>query len=130
MRLRLGPVAAARSGARLKAETSHSFLPPAEMVGKLVTQGPLYLAGKQVAVMAEVTLQGVAIDDDSILVAFARDTVSKVLAVSVYVGTEIGDHDRDVREYLLELVGQPINRIGDQGFELVELRGIGHGLQQ
>jgi hypothetical protein len=96
------------------------------MVGKLVTQGSLDLAGKQVAVVAKVTFQGVAIDDDSILVAFARDTISEVLAISMHVGTEIGDHDRDVCQHLLEFIGQAVNRIDDHRFELMKISGVGH----
>lgn len=74
-------------------------------MGKLVTQGPLDLAGEQVTVMTEVTFQRVPVDDDSVLIAFARDAVSEVLAVCMYLGSQIGDHDRDVRQYLLEFIG-------------------------
>jgi hypothetical protein len=94
-------------------------------MSELVTQGPLDLAGKQIAVMAKVTLQSVAIDDDSILVAFARDTISEVLAICMCLGPEIGDHDRDFRQYLLEFAGQPIDRIDNHRFELIE-SGVGH----
>ena len=41
--------------------------------------------GKQVTVMAKVTLQRVTVDGDPILIAFARDTVSEVLAVCMYL---------------------------------------------
>ncbi len=53
--------------------------------------------------MAEVALQRVAVDDDPVLIAFARNAVSEVLAVRMCFGSEIGDYDRDVRQYLLEL---------------------------
>lgn len=96
------------------------------MVGKLVTQGPLDLAGEQSAIMAKVTLQGVAIDDDSILVTLARDPISEVLAICMCLGPEIGDHNGNFRQYLLEFVGQPINRIGNHRFELTEIGGVGH----
>jgi hypothetical protein len=91
-----------------------------------VTQSLLDLAGKQVRVMAEITLQHVTVDDDPILIAFARDTVSEVLAVCMYLISEIGYHDRDVRQYLLEFSRQPIDCVDDQGLELVELRSIRH----
>lgn len=64
--------------------------------------------------MAKVTLQGVAINDDSILVALARDTISEVLAICMCLGPEIGDHNRDFRHNLLKLVRQPINGIDDK----------------
>lgn len=88
-----------------EAEASHASLIPAEVVSKLVTQGPLDLAGKQIPVVAKVTLQRVAIDDDPVLIAFARDAIPEVLAVGVLLGSEIGDYDRNVRQHLLELVG-------------------------
>ncbi len=67
-----------------------------------MTQSLLDLAGKQVTVMAEVTLQSVTVDDDPVLIAFARNTVSEVLTVCMYLVSEIGYHDRDLRQYLLE----------------------------
>jgi hypothetical protein len=91
-----------------------------------VTQSLLDLAGKQVTVMAKVALQSVTVDDDPILIAFARDTVSEVLAVCMYLVPEIGYHHRDLRQYLLEFSRQPIDRVDDQGLELVELRSIRH----
>jgi hypothetical protein len=91
-----------------------------------VTHGLLDLAGKQITVMAKVTLQSVTVDDDPILIVFARDTVSEVLAVCMYLVPQIGYHHRDVRQYLLEFSRQPINCVDDQGLELVELRSIRH----
>ena len=46
-----------------------------------MAQGPLDLPGEQIAVVAEVAFQRVAVDDDPVLVAFARDAVAEVLAV-------------------------------------------------
>ena len=91
-----------------------------------MTQGSLDLAGEQVSVVAEVALQRVAVDDDPVLIAFASQTVSEVVTVRMRLGTEIGDHHRDVRQNLLEFVGQPVDRIDDQRFELVELGSVGH----
>lgn len=91
-----------------------------------MTQGLLDLAGKQVTVMAEVTHQRVTVDDDPVLIVFARETISDVLAVCMYFVSEIGYHDRDVRQYLLEFSRQSIDCIDNQGLELVELRSIGH----
>lgn len=97
-------------------------------MGELVTQSLLDLAGKQITVMAEVTLQRVTVDDDSILVAFTCDAVSEVLAVCMHLISQVGYHDRDVRQYLLEFNRQPIDRVDDQGLELVELRSSRHTL--
>jgi hypothetical protein len=96
------------------------------VVSKLVTQSLLDLTGKQDTVMAEVTLQRVTVDDDPVLIAFARDTVSEVLPICMYLVSEIGYHDRDVRQYLLEFSRQPIDSVDDQGLELVELRSLRH----
>lgn len=74
-------------------------------MGKLVTQGPLDLAGKQVTIVTEVAFQRVPVDDDPVLITLACDTVSEVLAVCMYFSSEIGDYDRDIRQYLLEFVG-------------------------
>ncbi len=76
--------------------------------------------------MAEVTLQRVTVDDDPVLIAFACDTVSEVLAIRMYLVSKIGYHDRDVRQYLLEFSRQPIDCVDNQRLELVKLRSIRH----
>ncbi len=91
-----------------------------------MTQSLLDLSGKQVTVMAEVTLQRVTVNDDPVLIAFARDAVSEVLAVCMYLVSEIGYYDRDVHQYLLEFSRQSIDCVDDQGLELVELRSFRH----
>ena len=78
--------------------------------------------------MAEVALQRVTVDDDSVLIVFARNAVSEVLAVRVYLAPKIGYHDRDVRQYLLEFSRKPIDCVDNQGFELVEIRRFGHAI--
>ena len=81
--------------------------------------------------MAEVALQRVAVDDDPVLVVFAGDAVAEVLAVGVHLGAAIGDDDRDLGQHRLEFLGQPVDRVDDQGLELVEVGyrlGIGHRL--
>lgn len=117
---------AARPLYGLEAQTTDAPLVPTEMVGQLMAQGSLDLTGKQVPIVTEVALQRVAIDDDPILIAFPRDAIPEVLAVSVLFGAELGDHDRNVRKHLLELVGQPVDRINHQHLEVVELTGICH----
>ena len=90
-------------------------------MGELVTKGDLDLFREQVAVVAEVPFEGVAVDHDPVLVAFAGDPVAVVLAVGAFLGPEVGDDDRDARQHLLELVGQAVDRVGDQRFERIEL---------
>ncbi len=107
-------------------QASDAPLVPTEVMSELMAQGSLDLAGKQVPVVTEVAFQRVAVDHDPVLVAFPRDAVPEVLAISVLFGTEVGDHDRDVRENLLELVGQPIDCVNHQHLEIVELGCVCH----
>jgi hypothetical protein len=111
----------------LETQAPHASLVPAEVMSELVTQRPLNLPGEQIPIVAEVAFQRVAIDDDPVLVAFPRDAIPEVVAICALLGSEIGDHDRNAREHLLELVGQPIDRVNYQRLEIVELRGVGHG---
>jgi hypothetical protein len=110
----------------LQAQPSYPWLIPAEVVGELVTQGPLDLLGKQGAIVSEVALERVAIDDDPVLEALVRNPVSEVLAVCMHLGSEIGDHDRHFCQHLLKFIRQAIDRVSDQRFELIELIQIGH----
>jgi hypothetical protein len=91
-----------------------------------MTQSLLDLARKQLTVMAEVTLQRVTVDDDPVLVTFAHDTVSEVLAICMHLVSKIGYHDRDLRQYILEFSRQSIDCVDDQQLELVELRSFRH----
>lgn len=100
------------------------------MVGELVAQGALDLTGKQCAIVAEVPFQRVLVDDDAVLVTFASDAVAVVHAVGVVLGAEVGDDDRDLLQHLLELLRQGVDRVGDEGFELVEVRGVGHAINR
>jgi glutathione S-transferase len=96
------------------------------MVSELMAQRSLDLLGEQVPIVAKVALQRVPEDHDSILIAFARDTVSPVLTVRMLLGSEVGDNDGDACQYLLEFLGQPIDRIDDQRFEPIGIRGVEH----
>src|ERR1044072_5276112 len=95
-------------------------------MSKLMTQSLLDLTSEQATVMAEVTFQRVTVDDDPILIVFARDAVSEVLAIRMYLVSEIEYHARNVRQYPLKFSRQPIDCVNDQGLELIELRGIRH----
>jgi hypothetical protein len=86
-----------------------------------VPQRLLDLAGEQLAVPAEVPLEGVAVDDDPVLVAFRRHPVAKILAIGVALMAEVRDHDRHPLEDALEFLRQGVDRVGDQGFEAVRL---------
>jgi len=111
---------------RSEAQAANPSLVPAEMVGKLVTQGPLDLAGKQLAVVAKVSFQGVSEDDDPVLVAVTRNTVAGILTVRMRFGPSIGNDHGNARQYLLKFVGQPIDCIDDQRLELIKVRRTGH----
>jgi hypothetical protein len=86
-----------------------------------VPQGLLDLAGEQLPVVAEVTFERVAVDDDPVLVAFGRDPVAEVFAVGMAFGTEIGDDHRDPLQDSLEFLGKRVDRVGHEGFEAVRL---------
>lgn len=92
-----------------------------------MTQRALDLAGEQLAIVAEVVFQGVAVDDDPVFEAFAGDAVAEVLAVGAVLGAEVGDDHRDVRDDPLELLRQGVDRVGDQPFELPHLAVVRHG---
>lgn len=81
----------------------------------------LDLAGEQLAVVAEVAFERVAVDHDPVLVAFRRHPVAKVLAVGVALGAELGDNYRHLFQHPLEFLWQRIDRIGDEGFEIIRL---------
>lgn len=81
----------------------------------------LNLTGEQLAVVAEVTFERVAVDHDSVLVAFRRDPVAEVLAVGMALGAEIGDDHRNLFQHPLEFLREGVNRVGDKGFELIGL---------
>ncbi len=74
--------------------------------------------------MPEVAPQGVAVDDDAVLVALARDPVAEILAIGMALGTEIGDDHRHLLQQALEFIRQGVDGVGDQGFEFVRLRLI------
>lgn len=96
---------------------------------QLVAQRARYLFGEQLPIVPEVAFERVAVNHDSVLVTFARDSVTKVLTVSMFLGAQIGDDYGDRLQHLLEFLRKRIDRIGDQRFELIEFRGSGHGFR-
>jgi hypothetical protein len=110
----------------LETQAPDASLVPAEVMGELVTQGPLDLPSEQIPVVAKVAFQRVAIDDDPILIAFTRDTVPEVLAIRVLPRSEIGDDDSDAGQHFLKFLGKPIDRINDKRLEIVELGSVRH----
>lgn len=89
-----------------------------------MAQRALDLAGEQLTVVAEVPFEGVAVDDDPVLVAVVGDAVAEVLAIGVLLGAELGDHDRHLFEHPLELLRQGVDRVRHEGFELVHLESV------
>jgi hypothetical protein len=91
------------------------------MVGELVAQRLLDLPGEQLPVVAEVTLEGVSVDHDPILVPFRRNAVAEVLAVGMAFGSEIGDDHRHPLQDPLEFLRKGVDRIGDERFECIRV---------
>jgi hypothetical protein len=71
--------------------------------------------------MTEIALEGVAVDDDPVLVPFRRDSVAEVLAVGAALEAAVGDHHRHPLQNLLELLRQGVDRVRDEGFECIRL---------
>lgn len=84
-------------------------------------QRPLHLPRQQLAVVAEVPFERVAVDDDPVLVAFGGDPVAEVLAVGPTLEAEIGDDDSHPGENALELLRKRVDRVGHEGLETVRL---------
>jgi len=116
-------VAASPAGldAQLQTEPADALLVPAQVVGQLVPQRLLHLPGQQRAVVAEVPFERVAVDNDSVLVAFGGDPVAEVLAVGPALEAEIGDDDRHPGENALELLRESVDRVSHEGLEAVRL---------
>jgi hypothetical protein len=109
-----------------EAEAADTALVPADVVGQLMAQSALDLAGEQLSIVAKVALQGVAVDDDPVLVPIVDDTIAEVLAVSAMLGAKIGDDHGDVFEQLPQLRRQGVDRVGNQPFELPHSIVVGH----
>lgn len=106
------------------------MLVPTEVVGELMAQSALDLAGQQRPVVAKVPQERVAIDNDPILEGFSRDPVAEVLAVGAPLAAEVRDDHRDALEDPLELRRQGVDRIGDEGLERIWAYGFGHRRQR
>ncbi len=110
----------------LETQAPDASLAPAEVMSELVAQGPLDLPGEQIPVVAEVAFQRVAIDDDPVLIAFARDAIPEVLAIRVLPRSKIGDDHSDAGQHFLKFLREPIDRIDDKRLEIVELGSVRH----
>jgi hypothetical protein len=86
-----------------------------------VAQRLLDLARQQSAVVAEIAFERVLVDHDPVLPVFTGKTIAEVLAVGAVLGAEIGDDDGDFLQQSLELHRQGVDRVGDQGLEIVRL---------
>lgn len=89
-----------------------------------MAQGPLDLPRQQLAIVAEVPFEGVAVDDDPVFVAIAGNPVAEVLAVGAVLGPQVRDDDRHRFQDPLEFLRQGVDRVGHQRFELVHLESV------
>lgn len=89
------------------------------MVGELVTQRLLDLAGEQGAVVTEIAFEGVAIDHDPVFHPLEGDAVAEVMPVGVVLLAELGDDHRHPLQQPLEFLRQRVDRVRDQLFEIV-----------
>jgi|SRR5689334_19763432 len=96
------------------------------MVRELVTQRALDLAGEQRPIVPKVTFQRIPVDDDPVLVLSASNSVTEILTISSNLMSQVGDNDCHARQYLLEFLWQPIDRVDDQRFELLGLGRVPH----
>ncbi len=108
----------------LEAKSPYPALAPAKVVGELVAQGPLDLLGEQLAVMAEVAFERVAVDHDAVLEAVTSDAVTEILAVGPVLAAQLGDDHGDRLQQALEFLRQGIDRVRHQGFELIHLESV------
>lgn len=90
-------------------------------MGELVPQRLLHLPRQQLAVVAEISFERVAVDDDPVLIAFGGDPVAEVLAVGAALEAEVGDDDRHPCDDALEFLRERVDRIGHEGLEAVRL---------
>ncbi len=104
-----------------EAEGCDPGLVPAEVMSQLVPQSQFDLTGEQLTIVAEVALQSVLEDDDAIGGVVTGDSVAPVQPVRSRFGAVAADNHRHALELTLELLGQPIHRLGD---ESLELRGL------
>jgi hypothetical protein len=68
--------------------------------------------------VAEVALEGVAVDDDPVFETVADRPVAKVLAVGPVLHAKVGNDHGNPLEQPLKLLRQGIDRVGDELFEL------------
>ena len=88
---------------------------------ELVAHGARDLRAQQVGIVPEVAQQGVAEDDDPVVVVVAGDGVALVEAVGALLAALVGDHDRHAIERLAQDVREVVQRVLD---ELLEVDGV------
>src|SRR5438045_3392229 len=124
----------ARSGGRRltaasQVQTADAQLVEAHVVGELVAHGAHDLLAELLWIMAEVPAKGVAEDDDAVVRAISRGAIALVHAVGALSAAAVGDHDGDVRERVAQQVGQVVERVAHELFEVrvierVELHAV------
>ena len=84
-----------------------------------MAQRALDLAREQRPVVAEIPFEGVPVEHDPVLVAFAGQPVAEVLAVGSPLAPELRDDHRHLLEQTPEFLRQRVDRVRHQGFELL-----------
>jgi len=83
-----------------------------------MAQRALDLACEQIAVVPEVALERVLVEDDLVLETVTGHAVPEVLAVGPVLAAELRDDDGDRLQQPLQLLRQGVDRVCDQRLEL------------
>ncbi len=88
-----------------------------------MAHGARDLVAQELRVVGEVAAQGVAEDDDAVVVVVADGAVALVEPVGAPATPAVGDDDGDVRERVAKQVGEVVERVTDELLEVVVVRG-------
>src|ERR1700677_4992684 len=94
------------------------------MVGELVANRAGDLIAQQIWIVAEVTPEGVAEDDDAVVRVVAADAVALVEPVGATAAPAVGDHYGDVCKRVAQQVGQVVERVADELLEVAVVERI------
>src|SRR4029077_7213610 len=129
LRARLRPPRRSLRGWPLEVEPADAEPVEADVVGELVADSAHDLLAQQLGVVPEVAPERVAEDDDAVVGvgAAGRSSASAVAlieAVRALAAAAVGDHDRDVRERVPQQVGEIVERVADELFEIVVVERV------
>ncbi len=113
-----------RAGALLEAEVADAEFVGAEVVREFVAHGDGDLFLEEIGVVAEVSPEGVAVDDDAVWHVVASGGAALVEAVGVGFGTAVADDDGEVFEGSVEEIWKVVEGVGDDLLELVVSVGV------